>query len=168
MHQLLRVCFLPLLVTLVPISSLNANEFHHKHTMYFLLRRDLLDYWFDIPVYVCLCVRDILLVGLRTLLLREKVFTLCLQMFLDQFFPRNPRVPTTFEKRCPTCPFWPIFGPLVGHIKKALLFDINNIFSIKYQQLLCFEIRLIHWYSFKNHRKLINVSKSKMAATTSK
>ena len=44
------------------------------------------------------------------------------------------------KKRCPTCPFWPIFGQL----KKALLFDINNIFSIKKQKLLCFEIRLIH------------------------
>ena len=55
-----------------------------------------------------------ILVGLRTLLLREKM--------------------------CPTCPFWPIFG----QIKKALLFDINNIFLIKNQQLLCFEIRLIH------------------------
>ena len=38
------------------------------------------------------------------------------------------------------CPF----GPLVGQIKKALLFDISNIFSIKKQQLLCFEIRLIN------------------------
>ena len=70
----------------------------------------------------------IIVVGLRTLLLKEIVFTLCLQMFLNQFFPRNPRVPTTFWKKVPNMP---IFGPLVGQIKKALLFDINNIFSIK-------------------------------------
>ena len=49
-----------------------------------------------------------------------------------------------FEKSCPTCPFWPICGPRVGQIKKALMFDINNIFSITNQQLLYFEIRLIH------------------------
>ena len=72
------------------------------------------------------------------------------------------------KKRCPTCPFWPIVCPRVGQIKNTLLFDINNIFLINNQQLLCFWISLIHWYHFKNHRKLINVSKSKMAATISK
>ena len=46
------------------------------------------------------------------------------------------------KKMCPTCPF-------LAHkcqIKKALLFDINNIFLIKNQHLLCFEIpvSLIH------------------------
>ena len=50
-------------------------------------------------------------------------------------------VPTTFCKKVPNMP---IFGPRVGQIKKALLFDISNIFSIKNQQLLCIEIRLIH------------------------
>ena len=55
------------------------------------------------------------LVGLRTLLLREMLFTLCLQMFLNQFFPRNPRVPTTFWKKVPNMPilahFWSTRGP---------------------------------------------------------
>ena len=36
------------------------------------------------------------IVGLRTLLLREMVFTLCLKLFLDYLFQRNPMVPTTF------------------------------------------------------------------------
>ena len=108
---------------------------------------------------------NIQIVGLRTLLLRKMVFTLYLMLFLDYVFLRNPMVPTTFWKKVPNMP---IFGPRVGQIKKALLFDINNIFSIKNQQLLCIEIRLIHWYSFKNHRQLINVSNSKMAVTTSK
>ena len=54
-------------------------------------------------------------------------------------------VPTiVFENRCPTCPFWPNFGPRVGENKKAVLFDINNICSMKNQQLLCFGICLIH------------------------
>ena len=30
------------------------------------------------------------------------------------------------------------------YIKNTLLFDISNIFPMKNQQLLCFEIRLIH------------------------
>ena len=40
--------------------------------------------------------QDMDIVGLRTLLLREMVFTLCLKLFLDYFFLRNPMVPTTF------------------------------------------------------------------------
>ena len=53
-------------------------------------------------------------------------------------------VPTTFWKKVPNKPILAHFGPRVGQIKKALLFDIDNIFFIKNQKLLCFGISLIH------------------------
>ena len=70
---------------------------------------------------ICTNVRDMRsLVGLRTGLMREMAFTLCLKMFLDHFFSEESHGADHFlKKRCPTCPF---------------AVDINNIFSIKNQQ----------------------------------
>jgi hypothetical protein len=44
------------------------------------------------------------LVCLRIALSREMVFTLCLQLILDQFFLRNLMVPTDFWKKVPKVP----------------------------------------------------------------
>ena len=52
------------------------------------------------------------IVGLRTLLLREMVFTLCLQIFLDQFFSQESEGADHFLKKGAKHAH---FGPFLVH-----------------------------------------------------
>ncbi len=74
------------------------------------------------------------LVGLRIALLREMVFTLCLELILEWFFLRNPMVPADFWKKVlnmlPRVP-----QGLAGDLVKILLSAANSCYQEMYRHM---------------------------------